>query len=61
MTILVATTNILKLTNEGIISDAPKWVRDCFEEMTVKLGQTPSEAINSLRRSPFFDEEWILN
>ncbi|MBD3821461.1 MAG: hypothetical protein IE914_04280 [Thiotrichales bacterium] len=41
-----------------IKANAPKWVRDGFEEMK-KSGKSAQEAIIRLRHSPFFCDDWV--
>lgn len=37
---------------------APNWVKDGFKELTRK-GKSAEQAISTLKRSPFFNEEWV--
>ncbi|WP_127471966.1 hypothetical protein [Thiomicrorhabdus aquaedulcis] len=45
-------------SSASIKPNAPKWVRDGFEEMK-KFGMSTQEAITRLRQSPFFCDEWV--
>ncbi len=45
---------------KGLKSEAPNWAKDLYKEQVYKLGRSPDEAIRELKRSPFFDNAWVI-
>ncbi|MBN2606856.1 MAG: hypothetical protein JXR47_05930 [Thiotrichales bacterium] len=53
----VAITPVVRTTTT-IKDSAPNWAKDAFYELQ-RNGYTLKDAVNKLRASPFFDEEWL--
>lgn len=53
----VAITPVVRTTTT-IKDTAPNWAKDAFYDLQ-KNGYTLKDAVNKLRSSPFFNEEWL--